>query len=214
MFRYVEPGLVVFSRKGGYSLGGVLAYESARTLLSSCEDNVSLLLLLDTPALSVVPPSHPSSIQRFAHLGILGAHAAGGPKHDLIPHRFSMSVIAAREYKPRPIGALPAGLVMPKCVAIWAGGSVEQRFDTYNNMERREVDALKRDDDGCAWILGFREGGRHGGGKAEKAWEDLMHGGTVVHSTVGGDHFSLVSGNATVCARSLVGELYANLALT
>ena len=99
---------------GGWSAGGVIAFEMAKQLLAAGE-RVERLVLLDSPCPIDLEPL-PSRLHHFfAEVGLLGGDGPEPPKW-LMPH-FEATIKALSDYKPAP---LTQGSNVPPTLAIWA----------------------------------------------------------------------------------------------
>lgn len=105
---------------GGWSAGGVVAYEAAQQLLQAGEV-VEKLLLIDTPCPLIIEPL-PSSLHRFFNtIGLLGDGLRSERKIPswLLPH-FAASVTALSTYTGTKMDPAKA----PKTLAIWCRDGV------------------------------------------------------------------------------------------
>ncbi|KAL8724794.1 MAG: hypothetical protein Q9166_007751 [cf. Caloplaca sp. 2 TL-2023] len=99
---------------GGWSAGGVIAYEMTQQILSAGE-RVESLILLDSPCPLELEPL-PSRLNHFfADIGLLGGEGQEIPAW-LLPH-FEASIKALTTYDPAPIRDRT---LAPKTLAIWA----------------------------------------------------------------------------------------------
>lgn len=97
---------------GGWSAGGILAYQVAYQLLQIGE-KTERLFLIDSPCPINLEPL-PSSLLRFINsMGLLGTQ--GSPPAWLIPH-FEASIVNLTVFTPCPMDSLEA----PKTLIIWA----------------------------------------------------------------------------------------------
>ena len=96
---------------GGWSVGGVIAYEAASILINEGE-LVDQLLLIDAPCPTELPPLPTSLVRFFDSIGLFGDSKA--PEW-LLEH-FDSTVENLAHYKPAPLPAAKA----PKSITIWA----------------------------------------------------------------------------------------------
>ena len=111
---------------GGWSAGGVNAFEITRRLISQ-GDVVETLILIDTPCPLIIEPL-PGSLHRFfGTIGLLGDGDGALEKlpHWLLPH-FAASVHALATYDPQPIHPMSA---CPRVWAIWCEDGVCKNAD-------------------------------------------------------------------------------------
>ena len=105
---------------GGWSAGGVVAFEAAQQLLRAGEI-VEKLILIDTPCPLIIE-ALPSSLHRFFNtIGLLGDGLRSERKIPswLLPH-FAASVTALSQYNARKMNPAKA----PKTLAIWCRDGV------------------------------------------------------------------------------------------
>jgi iron transport multicopper oxidase len=115
---------------GGWSIGGIHAYEVARQLTLSGQ-KISWLLLIDSPCPLHVPPVEP----RLIFEGIGMSHNTGSI---VLRQHVEGCLRALREYKPLYMGALRRPI---NTVAVWAGHGIS---------ESEEIDTARN------WFLGPR----------------------------------------------------------
>lgn len=169
---------------GGWSAGGVIAYEMTLQLLAAGE-KVSSLVLLDSPCPIDLEPLPARLHDFFAEIGLIGSDDGAKIPEWLLPH-FSSSIKALDEYKPQPV---PAGAEAraPKVLAIWAKHGVCR----YDDSPRPEV----RGDESKSmkWLLNNRtDFGPNG-------WDRLLGGSEFKFEKVEGNHFSLMKAKDQVC---------------
>ena len=102
---------------GGWSAGGVIAYEAAAQMQAQGE-TVDRLILLDTPCPVRLDPL-PSRLHHFFDsVGLLGPEGhPDGPPDWLLPH-FEHSIANLGNYKPDPLS------LAPRTYVIWARDGV------------------------------------------------------------------------------------------
>ena len=160
---------------GGWSAGGVLAYEAAFQVQKS-GGSVDRLILIDSPCPLGLPPM---PIKMFAFLdsiGLLGSgHPAGAPKW-LIPH-FEATVRNLESYLPLPI---PPGKE-PAATAIWA-----RRGVTSASGGRRPA-REPGDPEVMEWLLEDRTDFGYNG------WDSLVGARAIACEVMDGHHFSMTT---------------------
>ena len=159
---------------GGWSAGGVVAYEVAQQLIQEGE-TVSHLILLDSPCPIRLEPL-PARLHRFLdQIGLLGTGAGEAPEW-LLPH-FDSAIKALDEYKPARMDATKA----PKTFAIWATDGV------CGNPEDVQLPRKEGDPKSMRWLLENRtDFGSNG-------WDELLGGdGKMRFATVEGNHFTIM----------------------
>ena len=159
---------------GGWSAGGVVAYEVAQQLIDEGE-TVERLILLDSPC-PVRLEALPARLHHFLdRIGLLGTGIGEAPEW-LLPH-FDASIRALDEYKPAPI-ADPAKA--PRTFAIWAtDGVCGQPGDVQLPLEEGDPKSMK-------WLLENRSDFGSNG------WDDLLPAGKMRFGTVRGNHFTMM----------------------
>ena len=192
---------------GGWSSGGILAFEAARRLMASTE-TVRHLVLIDSPAptggLQKLPSrfyKHAVTAGAFAQIGApttsAGATSAdtpvveGSPPEWLIPH-FKATVELLHNYRPEPL-PMPQGSAVdwtpggdPKTSIIWARKRV---FDGVKFPAMPEPDGTDSDDDddeGIKFLTEERTDFSPG------AWSELLPGRDIMVESVDADHFSIM----------------------
>jgi iterative type I PKS product template protein len=160
---------------GGWSAGGIVAYEVVQQLLAM-QQETRVLVLFDSPC-PINLAALPSRLHDFfAEIGLLGD---GKNVPDwLIPH-FSASIRALSEYNPVP---LPKGTKMPKTLAVWARHGV-CRYPGRDPRPARTPDEPWS----MTWLLDNRQDfGTNG-------WERLFGSENVIETTaVDGNHFDMM----------------------
>ena len=158
---------------GGWSAGGVVAYEVAQQLIQEGE-TVEHLILLDSPCPVRLEPL-PARLHQFLdQIGLLGTGAGEAPEW-LLPH-FDSAIKALDEYKPAAMDAATA----PKTFAIWATDGV------CGNPEDVQLPLEQGDPKSMRWLLKNRtDFGSNG-------WDELLAGGKMRFATVGGNHFTMM----------------------
>ena len=205
---------------GGWSSGGVLAFEAARRLIAAGE-TVQHLLLVDCPVPTRGLQRLPSRFYRHARaaglFGQIGATAAtaataasagddgslvdGAPPEWLIPH-FKATIELLRGYRPEPLPMLPRGgrsdveMVMgPKTSICWAGKRV---FDGVRFPEMPgpggadESDDDDNDDEDNGDGEGMRFLTEVRTDFSSGAWAELLPGREIRVEVAEADHFGMM----------------------
>ncbi|KAL9619045.1 MAG: hypothetical protein Q9160_006300 [Pyrenula sp. 1 TL-2023] len=157
---------------GGWSAGGVLAYQTVYRLLEMGEKTENLVLI-DSPCPINLEPL-PSSLLHFVDsLGLLGSQSS--TPDWLIPH-FEASIINLAAFEPEPLDPSDA----PKTLMIWArDGLVKDPKESKMPRSAGEAKSIK-------FLLDKRtDFGPNG-------WERLLGAENISTATVEGNHFSMI----------------------
>lgn len=157
---------------GGWSAGGVVAYQISYKLLEQGE-KVERLFLIDSPCPISLEPLPSSLLQFIDSLGLLGTR--GTSPEWLIPH-FQATMKNLASFTPRQIDSGDA----PKTLMILARDGLLK--DTKNQTFPRcsgEAKSVK-------WLLDSR------GGIGTYGWEKLLRDENIIMMKVPGNHFSMV----------------------
>jgi naphtho-gamma-pyrone polyketide synthase len=157
---------------GGWSAGGVIAYEVAHQLKAMGE-KVERLILIDAPCPIGLEPL-PSSLLHFADsTGFLGT---GSTPDWLIPH-FEASVINLATYVPYPMDPQQA----PKTFMIWA------RHGIAKGLRDRQYPRSVGEPKSVKFLLDNRpdDFGAYG-------WDRLLGKDNITISMVEGNHFTMI----------------------
>lgn len=157
---------------GGWSAGGVIAYQVACKLLEMGE-RTERLFLIDSPCPINLEPL-PSSLLHFVDsMGLLGTQSS--PPDWLIPH-FEASIANLAAYTPYPMDSLEA----PKTLIIWAhDGLCKDPKDQKFPRSAGEAKSVK-------FLLDNRlDLGSNG-------WEKLLGEENIIPMTVQGNHFTMI----------------------
>lgn len=157
---------------GGWSAGGVLAYQVAYKLLEMGE-RTERLFLIDSPCPIDLEPLPVSLLQFIDSLGLLGTR--GTSPDWLIPH-FEATMKNLKHFVPRPMKAGDA----PKTLLILArDGVLKDARDQSFSRSKGETRSVK-------WLLDSRSGlGSYG-------WEKLIGDENIIVMNVPGNHFSVI----------------------
>ena len=171
---------------GGWSLGGILAYEASRQLIAQGE-TVTNLIMIDSPCPGTLPPLPSPTLNLLEKAGIFdGLSASSGPITERTRLHFLGSVRALENYT---VKALPAGQSPGKVTVIWAqDGVLEGREDTGGEewmAGSSGGDAYADMEKARQWLTGKRTSFGPSG------WDKLT-GTEVQCHVVSGNHFSVM----------------------
>ena len=160
---------------GGWSAGGVVAYEAARQLLADGE-TVDRLILLDSPCPLALEPL-PSRLHHFFDkIGLLGSGDKSPPSW-LLPH-FQASIQALTDFndKVKPLDPAKA----PKTFAIWAReGVCGKPGDPKPPVSDDDPKSMK-------WLLNNRTDFGYNG------WDQLLGAENIRTTNMEGNHFTIM----------------------
>lgn len=159
---------------GGWSAGGIVAYEVTQQLLSAGEQ-VKSLVLFDSPC-PIKLEALPKRLHHFfAEIGLLGSNGQGPPPW-LLPH-FEATIRALSAYNPTPICD---STKIPRTLAIWVRHGV-CRYPT-DPRPVRTADEPKS----MKWLLDNRtDFGPNG-------WDALLGSSAIQFRTIDGNHFTMM----------------------
>ncbi|KAL8929531.1 MAG: hypothetical protein Q9208_001200 [Pyrenodesmia sp. 3 TL-2023] len=163
---------------GGWSAGGVVAYEVCLQLIAEGEP-IARLILLDAPC-PIRLETLPARLHVFLdRIGLLGTGVGTAPKW-LLPH-FEYAVKALDAYEPRPLPAKEA----PKMFAVWATEGVCPDPDDRQRLIPPGEDETRS----MKWLLNDRtDFGANG-------WDELLLPGgeeKMRFATIKGNHFTMM----------------------
>lgn len=169
---------------GGWSVGGVLAFEASKQLIES-GDLVSALFLIDTPCPTVVPPMSTSLIGFLDSIGIFDqlsgtTESNSGDRRQALLKHFDATVRNLALYKPSPIYPVSAA---PQTFIVWAQEGVLKAY-------RGPKPVLTPPGLSTAvenWILDDRTNFGPSG------WETLLPLRTITTGSVPGNHFTMMA---------------------
>jgi thioesterase domain-containing protein len=164
---------------GGWSAGGVLAYEMTRQFIAAGEE-VSKLLLIDSPC-PVGLEALPSTFHRFCDaIGLLGKPGAKIPSW-LLPH-FASAVRELTAYSDS-LGTAEGidHSKMPATTAIWAKDGIV----TEENKHKLVWDMSERMPNSMYWLSNDRKDLSHNG------WNKLV-GNNIQCMATEGNHFTMM----------------------
>lgn len=171
---------------GGWSLGGIHAYETSRQLIEQGE-TITSLIMIDSPCPGTLPPLPSPTLNLLEKAGIFdGLSTSGAPITERTRLHFLGSVRALEHYKVAP---LPSNKGPGKVTVIWAqDGVLEGRDQTGADV----LGESAGDDDKIAdmnkakeWLTGKRVSFGPSG------WDKLT-GREVECHVVAGNHFSIM----------------------
>ncbi|KAL8798130.1 MAG: hypothetical protein Q9200_007820, partial [Gallowayella weberi] len=167
---------------GGWSAGGVVAYEICTQLIDEGE-SIARLVLLDCPC-PVRLETLPARLHVFLdRIGLLGPGGAGSAPSWLLPH-FEAEIRALDGYSPRRIREEDQGRAPRKTFAVWATEGV-----CADVVERERLIPVMGDETrSMRWLLEDRgEFGANG-------WDELIPGGEsrMEFATVKANHFTMM----------------------
>ncbi|KAI4190373.1 MAG: hypothetical protein L6R41_000825 [Letrouitia leprolyta] len=159
---------------GGWSAGGVMAYEIVRQL-TGAGDRVDRLVLIDSPSPAMIEPL-PASLHRFfGEIGLLGDGDGALERLPpwLLPH-FAKTVEALGAYKPHR----PTLKQRPKVFAIWCEDGVckyptDRRPDPYPYGHAQ-------------WLLENRSD------FGPNRWDEYLDGASLTTRQMPGNHFTMM----------------------
>lgn len=159
---------------GGWSAGGIIAYEAVLQLLAVGE-RVESLVFFDSPC-PINLGALPSRLHRFlADVGLLGGEGMEPPPW-LLPH-FEATIKALTEYEP---ASIEDETLAPRTLAIWA------RRGVCGRPGDPQPDTWDDDPESMRWLLENRtDFGTNG-------WDALLGQDAMEMETVDGNHFSLM----------------------
>jgi len=160
---------------GGWSAGGVVAYEVATQLIASGE-KVSKLLLIDSPCPVNLEPLPARLHHFFDQIGLLGTGGTGSSPEWLLPH-FEYSIKALAAYEPQP---MPQGQA-PDTFAIWAREGVCGK-----PTDPRPQPAEGEDPKPMKWLLNNRTD------FGDNGWGQLLGKTAMTFAQMDGNHFSMM----------------------
>ncbi|KAF2234726.1 ketoacyl-synt-domain-containing protein [Viridothelium virens] len=160
---------------GGWSAGGVIAYEVALQLQAMGE-KVERLVLIDSPCPVALEPLPARLHHFFDSIGLLGTGKPGGTPGWLLPH-FEYSIKALDQYDPKPMSK---GDQVPT-YAIWAREGVCGKPD-----DPRPPPAEGEDPKPMRWLLNNRTD------FGDNGWGQLLGKDNMSFATMDGNHFTMM----------------------
>lgn len=162
---------------GGWSAGGISAYDAAATLMASGE-KIAGLILLDSPN-PIRLPKLPVRMYHFLNsIGMFGSDTSKPPPEWLLPH-FLAFVDALALYEPAPF----APGMAPVTHAIWAADGV------YKTSGGKRLEEQADDTPAMKWLLHDRTSFGPNG------WDQLVGGDKLrIQVLEGANHFTMMDG--------------------
>lgn len=163
---------------GGWSAGGVIAYEVCCQLLAG-GDKVEKLLLIDSPCPIKLEPLPARLHHFFDSIGLLGSGGTGSSPDWLLPH-FSSSIKALEAYEPQ---RMPPGTA-PSTFAIWARQGV---CGNPGDPKPKPSDIGEADPKPMRWLL------EHRTDFGDNGWSELLgeEEGAMRCESMEGNHFTM-----------------------
>ncbi|KAF2129822.1 polyketide synthase-like protein [Dothidotthia symphoricarpi CBS 119687] len=163
---------------GGWSAGGVMAYEVARLLVNS-GDKVENLVLIDSPCPVALAPLPARLHIFFDQIGLLGTGKPGGTPSWLLPH-FASAIQNLKDYDPIPMDPK----IAPPVLAIWCTDGV-----CPNPNDPRPPPGEGEDPAPMKWLLNNRTVFDDCG------WGQLLPKENFEYAVMGGNHFTMMKGD-------------------
>jgi iterative type I PKS product template protein len=162
---------------GGWSAGGVMAYEVAQQIVRNGEELESLVLI-DAPCPVALDPLPARLHIFFDQIGLLGTGKPGGTPSWLLPH-FASAIKNLKDYEPTPMDPKKA----PPVLAIWCTDGVCPNPD-----DPRPPPGEGEDPAPMKWLLNNRTVFDDNG------WAQLLPKENFVYEVMGGNHFTMMKG--------------------
>jgi iterative type I PKS product template protein len=170
---------------GGWSAGGVMAYEVAMQLVNAGE-KVESLVLIDAPCPVALDPLPARLHIFFDQIGLLGTGKPGGTPSWLLPH-FASAIQNLKDYDPTPMD--PA--IAPPVLAIWCTDGV-----CPNEDDPRPPPGEGEDPAPMKWLLNNRTVFDDNG------WAQLLPKEKFEYAVMGGNHFTMMKGEHVSLSKS------------
>lgn len=168
---------------GGWSAGGVMAYEVTQQLVNADEE-VESLVLIDAPCPVALDPLPARLHIFFDQIGLLGTGKPGGTPSWLLPH-FAAAIKNLKDYDPIPMDAKKA----PPVLAIWCTDGVCPNPD-----DPRPPPGEGEDPAPMKWLLNNRTVFDDNG------WAQLLPKDNFEYAVMGGNHFTMMKGDHVSCS--------------
>jgi iterative type I PKS product template protein len=163
---------------GGWSAGGVMAYEVAKQLVDAGE-KVESLVLIDAPCPVALDPLPARLHIFFDQIGLLGTGKPGGTPSWLLPH-FASAIQNLKDYDPIPMDPK----IAPPVLAIWCTDGVCPNPD-----DPRPPPGEGEDPAPMKWLLNNRTIFDDNG------WAQLLPKQNFEYAVMGGNHFTMMKGD-------------------
>ena len=182
---------------GGWSVGGIYAYEVSRQLLCAGEA-IQNLMMIDSPCPGTLPPLPAPTLTILEKAGLFdGLHTMGRAIPEATRRHFLQSVVALEAWS--PISMSSASGRPERVDVVWGQGGVledmseEQRKISDESWEKESGVATKAKD----WLFGVREG------YEPEGWDHMSGVSNVNCHVVGGNHFSMMKAPQVRCKSPL-----------
>lgn len=162
---------------GGWSAGGVMAYEVAQQMVNAGE-KVESLVLIDAPCPVSLDPLPARLHIFFDQIGLLGTGKPGGTPPWLLPH-FASAIQNLKDYNPTPMDPK----VAPPVLAIWCTDGV-----CPNPGDPRPPPGEGEDPAPMKWLLNNRTD------FSDNGWAQLLPKENFEYAVMGGNHFTMMKG--------------------
>jgi iterative type I PKS product template protein len=162
---------------GGWSAGGVMAYEVTQQMVNAGE-KVESLVLIDAPCPVALDPLPARLHIFFDQIGLLGTGKPGGTPSWLLPH-FAAAIKNLKDYDPVPMDPKRA----PPVLAIWCTDGVCPNPD-----DPRPPPGEGEDPAPMKWLLNNRTDFDDNG------WAQLLPKENFEYAVMGGNHFTMMKG--------------------
>ncbi|KAF1843948.1 polyketide synthase PksA [Cucurbitaria berberidis CBS 394.84] len=172
---------------GGWSAGGVMAYEVAQQLVNAGE-KVESLVLIDSPCPVALAPLPGRLHIFFDQIGLLGTGKPGGTPPWLLPH-FASAIKNLKDYDPTPMDPK----IAPPVLAIWCTDGV-----CPNPGDPRPPPGEGEDPAPMKWLLNNRTDFDDNG------WAQLLPKDNFEYAVMGGNHFTMMKGDHGVTLGKLI----------
>lgn len=163
---------------GGWSAGGVMAYEVCQQIVNAGEE-VESLVLIDAPCPVALDPLPARLHIFFDQIGLLGTGKPGGTPSWLLPH-FAAAIQNLKDYDPIPMDPKKA----PPVLAIWCTDGVCPNPD-----DPRPPPGEGEDPAPMTWLLNNRTVFDDNG------WAQLLPKANFEYAVMGGNHFTMMKGD-------------------
>lgn len=188
---------------GGWSAGGICAYDAARFLTLEEGERVDRLLLIDTPFPIGLEKLPPRLYSFFDSIGLFGEGKAPPPKW-LLPH-FLAFIDSLDAYKavPFPFSDPVLGNRTPKVFLVWAKDGVCSKPDSPRPPPADDGSPDPRE---MTWLLNNRTD------LGPNKWDTLVGADNVGGITVieNANHFNMVRGEAGKSLAKFMANVMAN----
>ena len=167
---------------GGWSAGGVIAFEIVQQLIKANQE-VSNLVLIDSPCPLIIEPLPNTLHTWFNSIGLIGdPNKPDSTKVPpwLLPH-FGATIQALSSYNARRLMLYNTGLPFPKVTAIWCQDGICHE----ENAPRPDPYPYGH----AQWLLEDKDDLADGG------WDAFFLPGTVEGRAIPGNHFTMMRGD-------------------